>query len=82
MVAMMLLGLELWLAAVIATVVAFAISYIFFSEPRDALARDIATRRLHAGVDADSDIENAALDQLSGSSVGSGRLEDDRGRQS
>lgn len=61
--AMLLLGLEWWLAAIVATVVAFAISYIFFNEPRDALARDIQNRRQAAGVDADSDIENAVLDR-------------------
>jgi hypothetical protein len=60
--AMLLLGLELWLAAIVATIVAFAISYIFFSEPRDALARDIQDRRQTAGVDRDSDVENSMLD--------------------
>jgi ABC-type bacteriocin/lantibiotic exporter with double-glycine peptidase domain len=62
LVAMLLLGLELWVAAIVATVVAFCISYIFFNEPRDALARDLQHRRSLAGIDADSDIENAALD--------------------
>jgi divalent metal cation (Fe/Co/Zn/Cd) transporter len=62
LVAMLLLGLEWWLAAIVATVVAFAISYIFFSEPRDALAQDIHARR-QAPVDADSDVENAVLDR-------------------
>jgi ABC-type transport system involved in Fe-S cluster assembly fused permease/ATPase subunit len=60
--AMLLIGLEWWLAAIVATVLAFAISYIFFSEPRDALARDIHERRQTADRDADSDIENALLD--------------------
>jgi hypothetical protein len=60
--AMLLLGLEMWVAAIVATVVAFAISYIFFSEPRDALARDLHDRRQGAGADADSDVENALLD--------------------
>lgn len=63
MVAMLLLGLEWWLAAIVATLVAFAISYIFFSEPREALARDIHERRQTAGSDADSDAENALLDR-------------------
>jgi hypothetical protein len=63
--AMLLLGLEWWVAAIVATVVAFAISYIFFSEPRDALAQDLQTRRQTAGVDLDSDIENALLDTSS-----------------
>ena len=63
LLAMLLLGLELWVAAIVATVVAFCISYIFFSEPREALARDIRERQLHAGVDADSDAENDAIDR-------------------
>lgn len=61
--AMLLLGMDWWWAAIVATVVAFCISYIFFSEPRDALARDIHDRRQRAGADQDNDIENAALDR-------------------
>ncbi|MEX1078186.1 MAG: DUF4229 domain-containing protein [Homoserinimonas sp.] len=60
--AMLLIGLEWWLAAIVATMLAFAISYIFFSEPRDALARDIHERRQSSAVDPDSDVENAVLD--------------------
>jgi hypothetical protein len=63
LVAMLLLGLELWVAAIVATVVAFAVSYVFFNEPREALARDIQARRASAGIDRDSDIENALLDR-------------------
>lgn len=64
--AMMLIGLEWWVAAIVATVVAFAISYIFFSEPRDALARDIHDRQQSTDRDADSDVENALLDRSLG----------------
>lgn len=64
LVAMLLLGLELWVAAIVATIVAFCISYIFFNEPRDALARDLQERRRLAGVDSESDIENATLDGI------------------
>lgn len=63
LVAMLLLGLWWWVAAIVATVVAFAISYIFFNEPRDALAQDIHARRQSADTDADSDVENAMLDR-------------------
>ncbi len=61
--AMLLIGLEWWAAAIVATIVAFAISYIFFSEPRDALARDLHDRRQAAHQDEDSDVENALLDR-------------------
>lgn len=64
--AMMLIGLEWWAAAIVATLVAFAIAYIFFSEPRDALARDIHDRRHSPDHDADSDAENALLDRSLG----------------
>ena len=63
LVAMLLLGLELWVAAIVATVVAFAVSYVFFNEPREALARDIQDRRNNVGVDRDSDIETSLLDR-------------------
>lgn len=63
LVAMLLLGLELWVAAIVATVVAFAVSYVFFNEPREALARDIQDRRNNAGIDRESDIENSLLDR-------------------
>jgi ABC-type bacteriocin/lantibiotic exporter with double-glycine peptidase domain len=79
LVAMLLLGLELWVAAIVATIVAFCISYIFFSEPRDALARDLEERRMRAATDADSDAENSALDRAE--ATGFGGLEDDRSRQ-
>jgi hypothetical protein len=63
LLAMLLLGLELWVAAIVATVVAFAVSYVFFNEPREALARDIQERRQSAGVDRESEIENSLLDR-------------------
>jgi uncharacterized membrane protein YphA (DoxX/SURF4 family) len=63
LVAMLLLGLALWVAAIVATIVAFAVSYVFFNEPREALARDIQDRRNSAGIDRDSDVENALLDR-------------------
>jgi hypothetical protein len=40
----LLLGIELWISALVATLMAFSLSYIFFSRQRDLLARDIATR--------------------------------------
>lgn len=40
----LLLGVELWIAALVATVMAFSLSYIFFSRQRDILARDLAAR--------------------------------------
>lgn len=42
--ALFTLGLEWWLSAVLATVIAFAVSYIFFARQRDVLARNLEAR--------------------------------------
>lgn len=39
---LMVTGIEWWISALVATVMAFSISYIFFVRQRDALARDLA----------------------------------------
>lgn len=38
------LGIEWWISALLATVIAFATSYIFFARQRDRLAADLASR--------------------------------------
>jgi hypothetical protein len=38
------LGLEWWVSALLATVIAFTLSYIFFAQQRERLARDLADR--------------------------------------
>ena len=60
---MLLIGLELWVSAILATIVAFCISYIFFREPRDAIARDIYERRNSDAGDIEGDLENLSLDR-------------------
>lgn len=72
LVILMLVGLDLLPAAVIATIIAFAISYIFFREPRDALALELQKRRDIPSEDPDAEAENASV----------ARLEDDRRRES
>lgn len=53
------LGLEWWLSAVLATVIAFTVSYIFFVRHRDLLARDLATRAASKrSLDPDADAED------------------------
>ena len=42
---LMIADTEPWLAAVIATVLGFAVSYVFFGKLRDAVALDFAARR-------------------------------------
>ncbi len=54
------IGLEWWAAAIIATVVAFTVSYIFFAGLRDRIAADLAERRERPPVDADAEAEDTA----------------------
>ena len=61
--AMLLIGFELWVSAILATIVAFCISYVFFREPRDAIARDIYERRKSDAGDIEGDLENLSLDR-------------------
>jgi uncharacterized membrane protein YjjP (DUF1212 family) len=42
---LMLVGLEWWLAALLAAVIGFLVSYIFFAKLRDAVTADIVARR-------------------------------------
>ena len=64
--ALLLLGFEGIYSAVIAGVLALAVSLVFLNKQRDALSAEIyrRTRRdKNAGVpDADADVENAILD--------------------
>ena len=51
-----------WIAALFATVIAFAVSYIFLGRQRDELAADIKARVEKRGTaDDDADSEDAAL---------------------
>ena len=57
------LGLEWWLAALLATVIAFTVSYIFFVQQRDQLARDLAERaasKKNQDPDADAEDQSAS----------------------
>lgn len=58
--ALFTLGLEWWLSAVLATVIAFAVSYIFFARQRDVLARNLEARAVQKkNPDPDADAEDA-----------------------
>jgi divalent metal cation (Fe/Co/Zn/Cd) transporter len=54
---LMLVGVEWWLAAIIAAVIGLCISYIFFGKLRDAVALDFAGRRASPRPDTDADAE-------------------------
>jgi hypothetical protein len=51
---LMVLNIVWWASALLATVIAFALSYIFFVRQRDKLAEDLATR-LERSKQPDSD---------------------------
>lgn len=50
---LLLVGIEWWLAAIIAAVVGLCVAYIFFGKLRDAVALDIVNRRATVTKDAD-----------------------------
>jgi hypothetical protein len=63
-----LLGLRSWLLVLVAAVVAFAVSYLALSRPRDAAARWLAEREQRrkdgsAAPDPDSDYEDSVMDR-------------------
>lgn len=57
------LQLDWWWAAIIATVIAMTVSYIFFGKLRDAVALDLAARRAKPVVDPDAEAEDAVADE-------------------
>ena len=57
-VALLLAGIVPWLCAVIAAVVSFCASYLFFGKLRDAVAQDIVARRARPAGDADTAAED------------------------
>ena len=59
---LMVAGVDWWLSALIAATLGFAISYIFFSKLRDAVALDVVARRSGPSHDPDRDAEDAASD--------------------
>jgi hypothetical protein len=65
---LMVIGLEWWVSALLATVIAFSISYIFFVRQRDLLAEDLAKRVARSRKpDADSRAEDG-VDESEGDS--------------
>lgn len=59
-VVLMLLGLVWWLSAIVAAIVGFCVSYIFFKSPRENLAKSLQWKK--AQQNSDSAVEDAALD--------------------
>ncbi|MBR23166.1 MAG: DUF4229 domain-containing protein [Microcella pacifica] len=60
---LLLAQLQWWWAAIIATIIAFTVSYIFFPGLRHAVAADLAARRTReTPEDPDADAEDSALE--------------------
>lgn len=70
---LLLLQVEPWVAALVAAVIGLCVSYIFFRPQREALAESVSTYRRTEHRDADSDAENAAIDDALGGSAAGGR---------
>jgi uncharacterized membrane protein YhiD involved in acid resistance len=52
-------GMWWWLAALVASIIAMTVSYIFFSSLRDAVALDVHSRRTQPAVDTDAVAEDS-----------------------
>lgn len=71
---LMVAQVEPWISAVVAAILGFAVSYVFFGKLRDGVALDIASRRAAPSHDPDRDAEDAEADLGSASRT----LEGDR----
>lgn len=56
---LLVVGVDWWLAAILAAVIGLCIAYIFFGKLRDAVALDFANRRGRASTDSDAQVEDA-----------------------
>jgi phosphate/sulfate permease len=62
--ALMVAELDVWWAAIVATIVAFTVTYIFFPGLRRAVADDLAARRARTTPDdPDADAEDAVAER-------------------
>lgn len=69
--------LDWWWAAIVASIIAMTVSYIFFGRLRDAVALDLAARREKPAADPDAEAEDAAAEDAAGSDAAA---EDSSGR--
>ena len=58
----MLMNIEWWASALLATGIAVSLSYLLLVKQRHEVAATVETWRKGPNIDADSDLENAALD--------------------
>lgn len=82
---LLLLGIEPWLAAVLAAIIGFCLSYILLRQPREEVARDLyaATQRTKKPqVRSDDETEDAAVDQAAVSTPATSETPTSTGRSS
>lgn len=60
----MLINITWWVSALLATVIAVCLSYIFLRRQRHEVAATVDSWRHGTNEDADNDLENAALDAI------------------
>ena len=61
---LMLVGLNVFVAAIGAAVIGFCVSYIFLRKQREAVSTSIGQLRDNKDRDRDNDLENEALDRF------------------
>ncbi len=64
---LMAIRLDWWWAAIVASIIAMTVSYIFFGKLRDAVALDLAARREKPAVDPDAAAEDSAVEDAAAS---------------
>lgn len=73
LVFVLILPIEPWISTLLAAIVAFCVSYIFFTKPRAAVSEQIDGARRSSGRNDDSDAE----DQVTADGVTAGEAETD-----
>ena len=66
----MLMSIDWWWSALLATTIAVCLSYIFLGRQRNGVAETVESWRHGTNSDADNDLENAALDAADSAASG------------
>lgn len=59
----MLMSIEWWASALLATIIAVCLSYLLLGRQRNQVAATVQSWRNGTNADADNDLENAVLDR-------------------
>jgi uncharacterized membrane protein YphA (DoxX/SURF4 family) len=61
---LLIVGVNVWIAAIAAALIGLCVSYIALRGPRDEVAKSFVRLRATKDDDLDNDIENEALDRM------------------